>query len=74
MSMYIPVFCNSVALDEELRILIEATDKFDEVIIGGDMNARYRWWKVKPEDQNNANGKVLANFQEIFLKSPPIKT
>lgn len=66
MSIYVPVNCARIELEDELRIIIEATDHYD-------FNARYTWWNAKPEDPNNSNGAVLANvlrdFPEVVLKS-----
>lgn len=61
MSLYIPVNSPTDQLEEDLKLIFEETDKYQEVIIGGDLNAKHRTWNVKPEDTENRNGKTLFN-------------
>lgn len=61
-SLYIK--CNSRVkdLEEDLVKIKNESDKFDDFIIGGDLNARHASWNVDTEDNENSIGTHIKQF------------
>lgn len=63
-SIYIKFNMRKEDLESNLKRLEEAIDKFERVVIGGDLNARNDEWNEKAKLGTNGNGRVIQRWLE----------